>query len=486
MAGSFLSNFSFTLILNLLIKLFWVFVIEIAVQNSLGTEVYGIYFEAFNFGYLFFILLDFGLSNYSNRTVAGDPDALRQLFPSIFNIKVVLTLVYLLVIFLAAWLMDYEARHMKVILFIGLNHVLMSMMLFFRSNIGGLHLFKTDAIVSVMDRLLMGILCAVFLWMPDLQDGFNLDYFLFAQFVGYFGSMVLAWLVVARHGGKIHPAFDRKLFLDLLKKSYPFALLFFLMGLYTRIDSVMLGRMLPNGEFEVGIYASAFRILDAAIIFAVLLSGLLLPLFSRMIAQNESVKELVKESFHVVLIAAMLLPLSCYFYADLIYPFLYDAHHEYGARVFALLLINFIPMAMGYIFGTLLTAKSELRLLNFISVAGLVINVGLNLVFIPRWQAVGAVYATLITQSLVTCCTFYFSLAYFQIRLYDLLNIRVILYVMTNLASFYLIHTYAWMDLKGLLISLALGILWVFLFRIIRLDDLKKLIRSKTTTSLSH
>ncbi|MHB1277118.1 MAG: oligosaccharide flippase family protein [Bacteroidia bacterium] len=486
MAGSFLSNFSFTLILNLLIKLFWVFVIEISVQNSLGAEVYGVYFESFNFSYLFFILLDFGLSNYSNRTVAGDPNALRQLFPSIFNIKVVLTLVYLLVLFLSAVLMGYDTQYMKVILFIGLNHVLMSMMLFFRSNIGGLHLFKTDAVVSVMDRLLMGILCAAFLWMPDLKGGFNLDYFLFAQFVGYFGSLVFAWFVVARHGGKIRPAFDRRLFLEMLKKSYPFALLFFLMGLYTRIDSVMLGRMLPDGEFEVGIYASAFRILDAAIIFAVLLSGILLPLFSRMIAQSESVKELVIESFNVVLIVAMLLPLSCYFYADLIYPFLYDAHHEYGAEVFAILLINFIPMAMGYIFGTLLTAKSELRLLNYISVAGLVINVLLNLVFIPRWQAVGAVYATLITQSMVTCCTFYFSLTYFRIRLYDLLNIRVILYVMMNLASFSLIHAYGWSDLKGLMICVALGILWVFLFRIIRMEDLRKLVRSKSTTSLSH
>lgn len=485
MAGSFLSNFSFTLILNLLIKLFWVFVIEISVQNSLGAEVYGIYFESFNFGYLFFILLDFGLSNYSNRTLAGDPAALRRLFPSIFNIKFILAGVYLLVLFVATILMDYEPVHRKVILFIGLNHVLMSMLLFFRSTIGGLHLFKTDAVVSVLDRLLMGILCAAFLWHPVLKAKFNLDYFLLAQFVGYLGSMVLAWWVVARHGGKIKPAFDRKLFLDFLKKSYPFALLFFLMGLYTRIDSVMLGRMLPNGEFEVGIYASAFRLLDAAIIFAVLLSGLLLPLFSRMIAKKESVRELLMESFNVVLIAAMLLPLSCYFYADLIYPFLYDAHQVYGAQVFSILLINFIPMAMGYVFGTLLTAKSELRLLNLISVFGLLVNVVLNLIFIPRWQALGAVYATLITQSLVTSCTFYFSLRYFNIRVYDLLNIRVILYVVMNIASFYLIHAYGWKDGKGLLISLVLGIFWVFLFRIIHIDDLRKLIRSKTS-SLSH
>ncbi|MDX5320182.1 MAG: hypothetical protein LPK45_03800, partial [Bacteroidota bacterium] len=127
MAGSFLSNFSFTLALNLLIKLFWVFVIEVAVQNTLGAEEYGLYFESFNFSYLFFILLDLGLSNYTNRTVAGNPDSLKELFSSIFSIKLVLTFFYLLVLVTAAWVMRYDSRHLMVVLFIGLNHVLMSM-----------------------------------------------------------------------------------------------------------------------------------------------------------------------------------------------------------------------------------------------------------------------------------------------------------------------------------------------------------------------
>ena len=229
MSGSFLSNFSFSVVLNLLIKLFWVFVIEIAVQNTLGAEAYGVYFESFNFSYLFFILLDIGLSNYTNRTVAGDPDSLRDLFPSVWSIKLILTLVYLLVLFIAAKLMGYDALHFKVVMFIGLNHVLMSMMLFFRSAIGGLHLFKTDAVVSVIDRLIMGIVCGAFLWLPQIREHFSLDHYLFAMFSGYLGSLGIALWVLSRNGGKIRFFFDKAMFLDMLKKSYPFAILFFLM-----------------------------------------------------------------------------------------------------------------------------------------------------------------------------------------------------------------------------------------------------------------
>lgn len=478
MSGSFLSNFSFSVLLNLLIKLFWVFVIEIAVQNTLGAEAYGVYFESFNFSYLFFILLDIGLSNYTNRTVAGDPDSLRELFPSVWSIKLILTFVYLAVLVIAAKLMGYDSLHFKVVMFIGLNHVLMSMMLFFRSTIGGLHLFKTDAVVSVMDRLIMGIVCAAFLWLPQLKENFSLNHYLFAMFLGYLGSFVFALWVVSRNGGKIRFFFDHALFMDMLKKSYPFAVLFFLMGLYTRIDSVMLGRLLDNGEFEVGIYASAFRLLDAAVIFAVLLSNLLLPLFSRLISKKESVAALVKESFHVVIIAAVLLPLTCFFYADYLYPLLYDEHHAYGSQVFAILFINFVPMVIGYIFGTLLTAKSELRLLNYISAAGLLVNIILNALFIPQWHALGAVYATILTQSLVTICTFYFSIKYFQLSVYELLNWRVLSYVMANILGFYLIPKLGIDTPNSMLLSIVLGLIWIPVFRIIRLSDLKKLIKS--------
>lgn len=483
MAGSFLSNFSFSVVLNLLIKLFWVFVIEIAVQNTLGAEVYGVYFEAFNFSYIFFILLDIGLSNYTNRTVAGDPDSLRELFPSVWSIKLILTAVYLLALLLAAKLMGYDSLHFKVVMFIGLNHVLMSMMLFFRSTIGGLHLFKTDAVVSVMDRLIMGIVCAAFLWLPQLKESFSLDHYLVAMFIGYLGSFLFALWVVSRNGGKIRFFFDKGLFKDMLRKSYPFAVLFFLMGLYTRIDSVMLGRLLPEGEFEVGIYASAFRLLDAAVIFAVLLSNLLLPLFSRLISKKESVEALVKESFRIVIIAAVLLPLTCYFYADFLYPILYDENHVYGARVFAILFINFIPMAIGYIFGTLLTAKSELRLLNYISTLGLVVNIVLNAIFIPQWHALGAVYATIITQSLVTLSTFYFSIKYFRLQVYELINWRVLSYVLANVFGFYMMQKLGLQAIWSLAFSLLLGLIWVPVFRLIRLSDIRELIKSKAGTS---
>jgi O-antigen/teichoic acid export membrane protein len=480
MAGnSFLSNFSFTFVLNLAVKLFWVLGIEVTVQNILGTTVYGAYFELFQFTYLFFIILDLGLSNYNSRVLAGDATRLKELFSSMLTIKMGLSIVYLLVLFFASLLVGYSYEKRAMVMFIGINQVLLSLMLYLRSNVSALHFFRADALLSVLDRFIMGLLCAGLIWLPFFRDHFSLYTFLFVQLIGYLSAVSVALAVVMRRGVKISFRWDGRTFTDILKKSYPFAILFTLMSLYTRIDAVMLGRLLPDGEFHAGVYASAFRLLDACIIFAVLLSNLLLPMFSRMISRKEKVDGLVRESYQIVLIAATILPFAFYFYSKPFYTFLYHENPEYGSEVFGLLFFNFIPMAFGYIFGTLLTAGNRLFVLNGISIAGLALNVLLNLLLIPAMQAKGATIATLITQSFVTLSAAVFSVRYFRLRVQDFLNARMLMYLFATAASFFLFSRYVPDWLPGVALSVLASLAFAWVFRLVRPEEIRSLFRPK-------
>ena len=55
----FISNITFLVFVNLIVKPFWIFGIDRTVQNAVGAEQYGTYFALFNFTMLFHILLDF-------------------------------------------------------------------------------------------------------------------------------------------------------------------------------------------------------------------------------------------------------------------------------------------------------------------------------------------------------------------------------------------------------------------------------------------
>jgi Na+-driven multidrug efflux pump len=66
--------------------------------------------------------------------------------------------------------------------------------------------------------------------------------------------------------------------------------------------------------------------------------------------------------------------------------------------VFQPLILGFVAVSTGYIFGTLLTANGSLKQLNIVSLAGLLINFGMNFLLIPKLMAVGSAYASLMTQ----------------------------------------------------------------------------------------
>jgi hypothetical protein len=50
---------------------------------------------------------------------------------------------------------------------------------------------------------------------------------------------------------------------------------------------------------------------------------------------------------------------------------------------------SFVAVCITYVFGTLITASGDLRTLNLLAAGGMVLNIGLNLVLIPRWQRAG-------------------------------------------------------------------------------------------------
>jgi O-antigen/teichoic acid export membrane protein len=112
---------------------------------------------------------------------------------------------------------------------------------------------------------------------------------------------VVAFIIVSAKTRPFKMSFEVAFILKIMKKSYPFALLMVLMSVYYRIDSVMLERMLPGGNVEAGIYAQAFRILDAFTMFAFLFATLLLPMYSRMIRKGNPVEDLTVFSFMILI-----------------------------------------------------------------------------------------------------------------------------------------------------------------------------------------
>lgn len=400
MQKKFITNLALLLFLNLLIKPFWILGIDRSVQNAVDAESYGTYFALFNFSFLFNILLDLGITNFNNRNIAQNNHLLNKHVSSIILLRLLLAALYMVVTVIVALILGYTADHLKMLLVLGVNQILISFILYLRSNIAGLHLFKTDSFISVLDRLIMISICALLLWGGVTDNHFKIEWYIYAQTAAYLITALITLVIVIDRARLKKLTWSPAFFMMILKQSYPFAILVLLMTFYNRIDTVMIERILDNGAEQSSIYASAYRLLDAANMIAYLFAGLLLPMFSKMIKERSRLDELVKLSFSLLIVPSAIVALASYFYSTEMMELLYDKHTEESAEVFSILMFCFIPVSTTYIFGTLLTSNGNLRELNIMASLGMLFNILVNFVMIRRYEAVGAAFTSFVTQFL--------------------------------------------------------------------------------------
>ena len=473
MRKKFAQNLLLLIFANLLVKPFWIFGIDRVVQNRAAPGEYGTYFALLNFSFLFGIVLDFGLNNFNNRAVSRHPSRLASYFPNLMVVKIALSLLYFTIVFISAGITGYSALQIKMLTALAVNQVLLSYILYLRSNLTALHLFKVDSVISVMDRLLAIIFCAIFLYLPCFAHAaFDINYFIFAQTAALFITAILAFILLRGRQGYKLDLWSWRYVRSILLKSAPFALLGLLMTIYYRIDAIMLERM--YSAIETDIYARSYRLLDAINQFGYLFAVPLLPLFAGMIRRREDIQELLSFSAVLMFLFSASAAMLCAFYGAEIIDLLYHKADPYTVRIFRLLMISFIPISSVYIFGTLLTAHGSMKILNLIAVGGIIVNVALNLVMIPAYGALGTTIATIFTQVVVALLHIMAANTIFKVKWKWNLIGRLALFRAIGVALSWAVRLIPafWMiklAIDGILLTILILVLRLIPFRLLRL-----------------
>jgi O-antigen/teichoic acid export membrane protein len=477
MQRTFIKNLALLLTLNLLIKPFWVFGIEREVQAVVGTESYGLYFALFNFSFLMNIILDFGITNFNNKNIAQNNHLITKHFSSILVLKLLLGAAFMIVTLTAGFFIGYNSMQMQLLVMMGLNQFLAFMIMYLRSNLAGLHLFSTDSIISVLDRSLMILFCGILLWGGITDKPMTIEWFVYTQTVSYFITTIITLIIVMRKARFLKLKWNWPFFMLILKKSFPFAILVLLMTFYNRVDAVMLERMLPDGKLESGIYASAYRVLDSANMFSFLFAGLLLPMFSRMIRYQESVEQLVKLSFSILITPAILVVIAAYNYNYELMDMLYDAHISESAEVFTIIMGCFIATSLTYIFGTLLTANGNLLQLNIMAASGMTLNLLLNLLLIPHFKSIGAAYSSLTTQFITAVIQIMLAQKLFKFKVNYRLLISLAFFIAGAVLLGWAIKQANLNWMLGILLFLTAGGLYAFATGIIHIKSIFRILK---------
>lgn len=439
MKEKFFANVAFLVGINLLVKPFYIFGIERAAQlkmnNDMGGAVYGDYFALYNLSLIFYIILDLGLADYNKRTIASEPELLPKLLSSFLLTKLGLSLIYFVVAFIAAYVLGYDSEKMHWLFFLGLNQVFISFIFYFRSNLSALFLFRLEGLFQVMDRLLMVLFGAILLWsglVPILRP----EYLIYSLSMAYGITAIACGAVVMYKAGFPRISFDGAIVLKIIREGFPFILITIMMVIYSRFDSIMLERMLPDGDVEANLYATGYRLLDAVQGFALIISSLLMSLFSRMIAQKEKPDELVDVSLRAMMFFTGTTAIASFCFRDEIIV-LIGGNAGYEGLVFGMLMLTIVDIGLVYVFGPLMSAAGLLWKLNIMTSVGVVSNLVLNYILIPKLKALGAVEATLITQTVVGILHVWAAIHWLNIKLSLKLFVTILGYFALSFMLFY-------------------------------------------------
>ncbi len=465
----FIVNILFLLFINLLIKPFFIFGIDLTVQNRIGQE-YGLYFALMNLTYIFQILNDFGIQSFNNRHISQHPHLLPKYFPNLLAIKIILSVIYVGISLVLAWGMRYDGHALLLLLILLANQVLVQMIFFLRSNISGLGYYRTDSILSSLDKLLMLFTCGLLLWYVPTGRPLRIEAFALAQTIPLALTVVIALVILrSKVTLRLRPTWAGNwrlgfpILVVLLRGSLPYALVIFLMFAYTRLDGVLLERI--SGKAHAEVFAGAYRVLDACNMLGYLFASLLLPMFARLQKKQELVKPLLALSFRLIWAGSVTLAAAiCFARQDLLHLMMPDHASPYRWDTLGLLIWAFVPVSTTYIFSTLLTAHGQLARMNRFFIAGIVLNVGLNAFLIPQWQAFGAAMAAVATQGFIAASMVFLALRTFHWRpglrsiaqvfgfLIFILSVNFLLEEQTNLIWYWKMALSMFACLPGLLL----------------------------------
>ncbi len=473
-----------------MVKPAWLFA-DLLVQRE-TQEAYGQYFVLFNLSVMLNMLLDFGISNYNNRKVAGNVKKFENYFANVVSLRIVLAFLYLIVLTVVGCVLAYRGSELKWLIILGFNQVLLAGITYLRSNLTALSHFNMDRVISVLDRIVMSAILLFVLFFSAM----NIDILLFIkiQFLGYLCAFIMALVFVLVQGGVIIPKWNWKFKKTLISKSLPYAIIVLLMSAYSFLDSVMLDAILPNGVWENMIYAQSFRILMAGNNYAYLIAVLLLPIFSKLLQEKNNVIPLLRLSGSLLIYAVMTFAIIASIYSVELISMLYGqslsdetylerftnpvetirnvAEVKYSAKVFTVLILGLVAMSFNYVYGVLLTAGGHMKTLNKIALAGLLGNVVLNWVLIPTYGAFGAAIASISTQGIAAVGQWYFCYKQHAISFPTLHFIKFV----GSAAVVFSIGYYCRVNLEsthGIVISILTGIVFVFSLKIVSWDSIK-------------
>jgi O-antigen/teichoic acid export membrane protein len=376
------------------------FVYYLLLARRFGAAGIGDYSFAFAVGSMLMLAVSFGLRDLLTRRVARDPDEVPRIAPTVVITQATITLLLLgLLILVARWI-GYSSTMVGYLSLAFLSLALLVIGITFTSfleAVGAMNLSAVAALIQKTVIMVPGIAL--------IASGASLLAVLCAHVAAGVVFVFVGWRWTRRRFGHFrityHPELARTLFMAAL----PFLATSALWEIYSRVDIVMLHFF--SGETATGMYAAAYKVIAAPLFVPELIGIALFPTLARgLVTHRSETQQIYRNTVRALTVLGLAGGILIATAGDGLQVTLFGSEFAESGRLIRLMAPLFVVQFLMVPLWRLLLAMDQERTLVKLRLGSVALNVGLNLVLIPKYGALGAIFTSLISEGLLAVAQF--------------------------------------------------------------------------------
>ena len=367
--------------------------IVVFATRQLGIEGWGIFSYALAFVSFFYILGDFGVNTFITREMSKDTENKYKYLATSFIIKISL----LIILFTLSLLIGPHIGKIKL----SLSLLTVFSLLFFSDSVREFALSINRALGKMereaFSKILMNSLITILGIILVIKKADPLSLAI-AYLIGSAIATVFVLWSIRKEFTKIKWYFSK----ESLKIIYNFSWPIIIISLFSfifNIDSIMLGQL--KSVADVGLYSAAQRIVQFTAIIPAFIAMSIFPILSKNESDDGRLANIFEKIMTIVFAIGIPLAIGGFLLSTKIMFFVFGHEYVSGGLTLGILMISILASFPNIILTNVIFSKNLQRTFIAATSFGVLANIVLNLLLIPKYGALGAAISVTATQLLI-------------------------------------------------------------------------------------
>lgn len=390
---SFVKNSFYTLVSNIIIIGIG-FVTSVIISRTLGDQLQGVYNLAIFMPTMMYNFLNLGQDTsvmyyLSNKTISKR-EAIDNMLPVLIVYTFVATLIGMLSIVLLKERMFNDVPYPTLMLALAI-----SPLTYLNNNLSAVlkskGKFKVLNRIQVINKLVYFVICTILFLLVSV------NIVILANIIILVISIVTIWRKLEIRSIKF------RFNIEYQKNNFSYGLKSYLANMITflnyRLDTFLI-KALNKSTASVGQYGVAVTLAELVWVFSSAVSSVMFP-YVTSIESDEEKSKVTSTTFKIVMVFTSFAIIGLLLGSNLI-GVIYGPRYYGSIAPFRMLLLGIFSLSLGKILANDIAARGKPELNAFSNFIGLITNVLLNIILIPRLGIVGAAVATSISYTLTS------------------------------------------------------------------------------------